>query len=82
LHILTFDKILLKELHGFLRNCASVVVRTFLFVKNIYFKFNSLNLKLATKYKVFNTTYIDIKGTVARDFRPLVFFMNRPHMGP
>jgi hypothetical protein len=23
-----------------------------------------------------------IKGTVARDFWPLVFFMNRPHMGP
>jgi hypothetical protein len=22
------------------------------------------------------------KGTVARDFWPLVFFMNRPHMGP
>jgi hypothetical protein len=22
-----------------------------------------------------------IKGTVARDCRPLVFFMNRPHMG-
>ncbi len=24
----------------------------------------------------------NIKGTVARDFWPLVFFMNRPHMGP
>ncbi len=23
-----------------------------------------------------------IKGTVARDFWPLVFFMNQPHMGP
>jgi hypothetical protein len=23
-----------------------------------------------------------LKGTVARDFWPLVFFMNRPHMGP
>jgi hypothetical protein len=23
-----------------------------------------------------------VKGTVARDFWPLVFFMNRPHMGP
>ncbi len=23
-----------------------------------------------------------IKGTVARDFWPLVFFMNRPPMGP
>jgi hypothetical protein len=22
------------------------------------------------------------KGSVARDFWPLVFFMNRPHMGP
>ncbi len=22
-----------------------------------------------------------LKGTVARDCRPLVFFMNRPHMG-
>ncbi len=26
--------------------------------------------------------YSKIKGTVARDFWPLVFFMNRPHMGP
>ncbi len=24
---------------------------------------------------------INLKGTVARDFWPLVFFMNRPHMG-
>jgi hypothetical protein len=24
---------------------------------------------------------LDIKGTVARDCQPLVFFMNRPHMG-
>jgi hypothetical protein len=23
-----------------------------------------------------------LKGTVARDFWPLVFFLNRPHMGP
>ncbi len=23
-----------------------------------------------------------LKGTVARDFWPLIFFMNRPHMGP
>jgi hypothetical protein len=23
-----------------------------------------------------------LKGTVARDFWPLVFFMNQPHMGP
>jgi hypothetical protein len=23
-----------------------------------------------------------LKGTVARDFWPLVFFTNRPHMGP
>ncbi len=26
--------------------------------------------------------YRTFKGTVARDFWPLVFFMNRPHMGP
>ncbi len=25
---------------------------------------------------------LTLKGTVARDFWPLVFFMNRPHMGP
>jgi hypothetical protein len=25
---------------------------------------------------------IQFKGTVARDCRPLVFFNNRPHMGP
>ncbi len=28
------------------------------------------------------TPYSGLKGTVARDFWPLVFFMNRPHMGP
>jgi hypothetical protein len=26
--------------------------------------------------------WLALKGTVARDFWPLVFFMNRPHMGP
>ena len=26
--------------------------------------------------------FMRIKGTVARDFRPLVFFMNQPHMDP
>jgi hypothetical protein len=29
-----------------------------------------------------NTTFFSLQGTVARDFWPLVFFMNRPHMGP
>jgi hypothetical protein len=26
--------------------------------------------------------HVPIKGTVARDFWPLVFFMNQLHMGP
>ncbi len=25
---------------------------------------------------------VKLKGKIARDFWPLVFFMNRPHMGP
>jgi hypothetical protein len=29
-----------------------------------------------------STVQTSIKGTVARDFWPLVFFMNRPHMTP
>ncbi len=37
-----------------------------------------LTLKCAFAHLV--STYI--KGTVARDCRPLVFFNNRPHMGP
>jgi hypothetical protein len=26
-------------------------------------------------------TFLHFKGTVSRDFRPLVFFTNQPHLG-
>ncbi len=40
----------------------------------------TMNAKYTNKHTT--SKKLSLKGTVTRDFWPLFFFMNRPHMGP
>ncbi len=74
-----FASFLFKQL--FVSTTSARIMHNYCDLKSVFLNLKVNIIKFGWDVMWYNEVN-GVKGTVARDLWPLVFFMNRPHMGP